>query len=73
MIQSKIGKVGDTMVKPAQVKATQRYVAKHYDRMVVTVPQGKREKIKAAAALAGESMNQYIVNAISDRMEKESD
>ena len=43
---------------------------KSYDRLNVLVPQGRREDIKAAAAAVGESMNQYIVTAINQRMEQ---
>lgn len=59
------------MATKTQILANQRFVARAYDRMVVTVPKGEREKIKAAAAEAGESMNQFIVKAIYTRMGRE--
>ena len=49
-----------------------RYMQKAYDRLNVLVPKGRREGIKAAAAKAGESMNQYIVGAVDARMEQSS-
>ena len=49
-----------------------RYMQKAYDRLNVLVPKGRREGIKAAAAQAGESMNQYIVRAVDARMEQSS-
>lgn len=45
-----------------------RYMQKAYDRLNVLVPKGRRDEIKAAASAAGESMNQYIVTAIDQRM-----
>lgn len=48
-----------------------RYMQKAYDRLNVLVPKGRRDKIKAAASAAGESMNQYIVTAIDQRMERD--
>ena len=38
------------------------------DRLSIATQKGEREKIKAAAAEAGESVNQYIIGAISARM-----
>ena len=52
----------------AQQKAVQKYVQNNYDRVVLTMPKGKKEAIKAAAAAAGESMNQNILSAVDGRM-----
>lgn len=41
------------------------------DRVSLAMPKGKRETIKAAAAAAGESMNQYIIGAVDERMERD--
>ena len=59
-------------ISKAQQKAVQKYVAKNYDRFVVTVPKGERDKIKSAAALADMSVNSYIVSAIHDKMKKDN-
>lgn len=48
-----------------------RYMQKAYDRLNVLVPKGRREEIKAAASAVSESMNQYVINAIDQRMERE--
>ena len=48
-----------------------RYMKKAYDRLNVLVPKGRRDEIKAAASAAGESMNQYIVTAIDQRMDRD--
>jgi predicted HicB family RNase H-like nuclease len=47
-------------------------VKNNYDRINVTFPKGQKEKIAAAAAAVGESVNGYIKKAIEQRMEKDS-
>jgi uncharacterized protein (DUF1778 family) len=42
------------------------------DRIVFYVPKGEKDTIKEAAARAGTTPNQYIVQAIKEKMEKES-
>jgi len=53
---------------PAQKKAIQTYL-KNQDEIKIRMPKGNKERIAAAAAAAGESVNAYIMNAISARME----
>ena len=57
----------------ARQKANDKYMSEKIDSISVYVPKGKKEIIKSAAASAGVSMNQYIVEAINDRLQKESD
>ena len=52
----------------AKKRGNAKWDAAHLDRMSLALPKGKKDAIKAAAALAGESMNQYIGNAIDMRM-----
>lgn len=50
-----------------------KYNAKAYDRINIVVPKGRKEEIRAAAERAGEkSINAYIVQAIMERMMRES-
>lgn len=51
----------------AQQKAVNKYVKANYDLYQIKMPKGKKDDIKAVAAAAGESMNQYIINAIDRR------
>ena len=48
-----------------------KYNTKAYDRIVVFLPKGEKDVLKAAADAVGQSMNAYIKQAISERMEKE--
>lgn len=47
-------------VSKAQMKATQRYKKKAYDRILLEVPKGRRETIRRAAAGRRLSVNGYI-------------
>lgn len=50
-------------------KATNaKWDKENIDRMSIAVPKGTKDKIKAAAAAAGESANQYILTAVKMRM-----
>jgi predicted HicB family RNase H-like nuclease len=55
----------------AQQKATNKYIAKAYDRLNIVVPKGKREEIKDYAQRNGESLNGYVCRLIKEDMEKE--
>ncbi len=54
----------------AQQKAVTKYMKENYDVYQVRVPKGKKESIKVAATAAGESLNQYIINAVDQRMKQ---
>ena len=41
------------------------YIANHYDRINLTVPQGQKAVIKAAADARGQSVNGYILSALA--------
>ena len=59
-------------VSKAQQKATNKYIAKAYDRINLTVSKGKKDTIQAHAEAQGESVNAYINAAIDARMAQES-
>lgn len=56
----------------AQQKAVQKYVKNNYDRVVLTMPKGKKEDIQDYALAVGMSMNAYINEAIDEKIERES-
>ena len=59
----------------AQTRASNKYIAKAYDRVNLILrkdgPQNKAA-VQEAAESAGESLNAYIVGAIAQRMDKDS-
>lgn len=56
---------GDVMGK-ASTRAHNKYNDKAYDRINLTVPKGKKEKIKEHAESRGESVNAFINRAIDE-------
>ena len=65
--------LGDFMPKTskAQSQASNKYAAKSYDRFYPFAPKGHKAEVQAAADRAGESLNEYIMNAVDQRMERE--
>lgn len=55
----------------ARKEGNRKWDAANLDRISIAVPKGKKDDIKAAAAEAGESMNQFIINAVDQRMERD--
>ena len=55
-------------ITAAQRKAVGKYEKENYDKVLVRMPKGKREEIKAAADLAGVSLNAFIMEAIEKRI-----
>ena len=51
-----------------QIKYQNEFIKQKYDRVNLTVPKGKKEKIKAAAKAAGQSVNEYMNSAIDSYM-----
>lgn len=55
-------------VSEAQKKSAQKWDAANLDRVSIAMPKGMKDTVKAAAAAAGESMNQYIISATEQRI-----
>lgn len=47
------------------------FIAKAYDRINLTVPKGKKERIQAHAEAKGKSVNGFINEAIDEKMERD--
>lgn len=50
-----------------------KYIAKTYDRINLTVPKGEKELLKEHAAARGESVNSFINRAIREAMERDKE
>ncbi len=50
-----------------------KYIAKAYDRINLTVAKGKKEVLQAHAAARGESVNGFINRAIDHEMERDQE
>lgn len=51
-----------------QAEWSRAYNAKSYDRLYPFVPKGKKAEIQAAAAARGETLNEFIIKAIDERI-----
>lgn len=60
-------------VSKAQQRATNKFIAKAYDRINLTIPKGRKEIIQAHAAARGESVNGFIGRAIAETMARDRD
>ena len=56
----------------AQKQSAKKWDAANLDRISIALPKGRKDDIRAAAVAAGESMNQYIINAVDQRMERDA-
>ena len=55
----------------ARKEGNRKWDAANLDRISIALPKGKKDDVKAAAVAVGESMNQYIINAVEQRMERD--
>ena len=58
-------------ITAAQRKAVSKYETANYDKVLLRMPKGDRDRIKAHADTIGESLNGYILQAVRDRIERE--
>ena len=49
-----------------------RYIAKAYDRINLTVPKGQKEIIKTHAESRGESVNAFLNRAAQETMQRDN-
>lgn len=55
----------------AQQKAVNKYMAKAYDRVNLTLPKGRKAEIQAHAEAHGKSVNGFINEAIDEKMARD--
>lgn len=44
------------------------YNSQNYDRLTIVVPKGTKDNIKAEAGLNGQSVNEYLLSLIPERL-----
>lgn len=55
----------------AQQRAVSKYMKENYDEIKVRVEKGQKEIIKAHAEKNGKSVNSFINEAITEKMERD--
>ena len=58
-------------ISKAAQRAVNKYMKENYDRVNLTMPKGKKEKIQEQADSQGLSVNAYINAAIDEKMERD--
>lgn len=58
-------------ISKAQQQAVNRYMAKAYDRINLTVPKGRKDVIRDHADRLGVSVNAFIQRAIDETIERD--
>ena len=48
-----------------------RWNAKTYDRICITIPKGYGEKLREYCEADGKSVNEVVINALKEKMEEE--
>lgn len=56
----------------ARRKATAKYLKESVEDVRIRVPKGQKAIIKSHAEQQGESMNQFVIRAINDTMERDN-
>lgn len=56
----------------SQKKAAEKYLAEKVEDIRIRVPKGQKDIIRAHAAGQGESMNQFVIRAISETMSRDN-
>lgn len=57
----------------AQQKAVAKYESANYDKVLLRLEKGKRERIKAHAEQQGESVNSFINRAIDNQISRDNE
>ena len=56
----------------ARRKATAKYLKESVEDVRIRVPKGQKAVIKSHAEQQGESMNQFVIRAINDTMQRDN-
>lgn len=59
-------------ISKKQQASVTKYVKEHYDRVSLTIPQGKKAIIREHAAERGETVNAFINRAIKETLERDN-
>ena len=60
-------------VSEAQLRATAKYKAEHYDVVKVNFPKGKKEEIRVHAESRGESLNAFVQRSDRETMARDNE
>lgn len=55
----------------SRIEANKTYEKNNYDKILIRFPKGTKDKLKEAAKNEGQSVNNFIVNTMCDKMKIE--
>ena len=56
----------------AQNRATQKYIKEHLESIQIRVPKGRKAFYKSAADSAGQSLNQFTIDALDEKISRDN-
>ena len=56
----------------ARRKANKKYLAENVEDIKIRVPKGRKEYYKDAAASIGQSLNQFAINAMDEKIDRDT-
>ena len=56
----------------AQAKASKKYLTESVEDIKIRVPKGRKSIIKSHAEQQGESMNQFVIRAINETIQRDN-
>ena len=56
----------------ARRKANKKYLTENVEDIKIRVPKGRKEYYKDAAASIGQSLNQFAVNAMDEKIDRDT-
>lgn len=73
LLQGEITVPPNAKHREAQKRASAKYEAKVYDKVLVRLPRGKKSEIEAHIKPKGESLNGFISTAIDEKLERDKE
>lgn len=55
------------MASEAKIRANNAYMKRNYDKLLIAIPKGKKEQLKAAAEAEGKNLTRYILEAVEKK------
>ena len=59
------------MATEAQRRASKKYIENNLERLNIRAPKGQRDVIREHATSMGESINEFVLRAIRETMERD--
>lgn len=65
--------MAEKMNSEAKIRANNKYVSTHYDRINIALPKGSRRLVAYCAEKNGESINRYVCRVVLEAIKQQLD